>query len=125
YVLKTSDLSRALANAGIDCHIDLHYWCPQGGGSILEGMYWLPNENVSYPRVYVRAGVVSSGAYKAARQALVASAVPEFVNWLRGILALPKNSPALYSSPYFNATFSDKGLTIANKPVYKVRRASR
>ena len=60
YVLKTSQLEKAVLDAGIDCHLDLVYWQPQSGGSILEAHYWLPNENVAHPRVYVRAGVAPS-----------------------------------------------------------------
>ena len=49
YVLKTSQLAKALSDAGIECHVDLVFWVPQTGGSILEGHYWLPNENMGYP----------------------------------------------------------------------------
>src|SRR5215510_12423399 len=87
YVLKTSQLVKALSDAEIDCHVDLVYWVPQSGGSILEGHYWLPNENVAYPRVYVRAGVVPLASRLPASEALLASALPKFIRWLKEILA--------------------------------------
>ncbi len=125
YVLKTSQLAKALLDVGIDCHVDLVYWAPQSGGSILEGHYWLPNENVPYPRVYVRAGAVPSASRAAASEALVDSALPEFVNWLKGILALPDESPALSGLLYFNATYTEQGLVITGQPKYKNRKRPR
>ena len=120
YVLKTSQLEQALT--GIECHVDLNYWVPQGGGSILEGHYWLPNENVPHARVYVRAGVVPSALRSAASEALTDIALPEFVEWLREILQLPTGSPRLHETLYFNATYTADGLAITDKPQYKRRR---
>lgn len=121
YVLKTSQLAEALSEAGIECHVDLVYWMPQTGGSILEGHYWPPNEDVAWPRVYVRAGVVPSVLRMAASEALLVSALPQFVSWLRGILALPQDSPELQGTLYFNATYTVKGLVVTDQPKYKVR----
>lgn len=125
YVLKTSQLAEALAGAGIDCHVDLVYWSPQVGRSVLEGHYWPPNENVPYPRVYVRAGAVPSELRSAAAEALRVAALPRFVQWVQGILALPEGSPALATDSYFNATFTAEGLVVTDQPVYKVRRRAR
>src|SRR5689334_17374101 len=118
YVLKTSQLAKALSDAGIDCHVNLVYWVPRCGGSILEGHYWLPNENVAYPRVYVRAGVVPWTSRATASEALLAKALPEFVRWLQGILALPDESPALNGTHYFNAAYTDNGLVVTDQPEY-------
>jgi len=125
YVLKTSQLAKALSDAGIDCHVDLVYWVPQSGGSILEGAYWLPNENVAYPRVYVRAGVVPSASRAAASKLLLASALPQFIKWLQAVLALPDESPALNGTLYFNAAYTEKGLVVTDQPKYKVPRRER
>jgi hypothetical protein len=122
YVLKTSQLEKALLDAEIDCYVSLVYWMPQCGGSILEGHYWLPNEKVSYPRVYVRAGFVPSALRSAASEALMELALPKFIDWLGWIVALPERSPALEGGLYFNATYTEKGLKITNLPNYKVRR---
>lgn len=125
YVLKTSQLAKVLSDARIDCHVDLVYWLPQCGRSILEAQYWLPNENVPYSRVYVRAGVVPTALRSAARDSLTKLALPQFVEWLREILALPDESPVLQMTPYFNVAYTEKGLVITNQPKYKVRRSPR
>ena len=113
YALKTSQLAKAMSDAVIDCHVDLVYWVPQGGNSILEAHYWLPNANVAHPRVYVRAGAVSSALHAAAAELLLSSALPEFTRWLQAILRLPEGSPALRGTSYFNATYTDKGLAFS------------
>jgi hypothetical protein len=123
YVLKTSQLAKAMSDAGIDCHVDLAYWVPQSGGSILEGHYWLPNENVAWPRLYVRAGVIPSESRPAASEALLATALPQFVSWLQGILALPNESPALNGTLYFNAVYTEKGLVVTDQPKYGKRQS--
>jgi hypothetical protein len=125
YVLKTSHLEKALLDAGIDCHVDLVYWVPQSGNSILQGHFWLPNENVPHPRVYVRAGVVPKALRVAASEALLESALPQFLSWLQGILALPDQSPALHETLYFNAAYTEKGLVVTDQPKYKHRRSTR
>jgi len=124
YVLKTSQLAKALSATGIDCHVDLVYWVPQTGGSILEGHYWLPNEHVAYPRVYVRVGVVPSTLRLVASAALLVVALPQFVSWLQGILALPDHSPALHGTLYFNATYTEEGLVVTDQPKHKVRKGT-
>jgi hypothetical protein len=123
YVLKTSQLAQALSEAQIDTAVDLRFWTPIGNGSILEAYYWLPNANVSYPRVYVRAGVVPLALRTAASGALAESALPAFIRWLQRIIELPDNSPELYGGElYFDAQYTENGLTITHQPVYKVRR---
>lgn len=107
YVLKTSLLQEALDQARIDCHVDLKYWTPQSGSSVLEAHYWLPNGNVEYPRVYLRAGVVPITERQAALDALRCDILPAFISWLSRIIALPKGSPKLHGDLYFNATYED------------------
>jgi hypothetical protein len=125
YVLKTTQLADALADAGINWHVDLVYWSPQTGGSVLEGHYWPPNENVPYPRVYVRAGTVPSALRSAAVEALHEVALPQFIVCVKGIMALLDGSPALSAESYFNATFSEGGLAVTDRPVYKVHKRAR
>jgi hypothetical protein len=122
YSLKTSQLVRALDDAGVDIHIDLVYWRPQVLGSILEAHYWLPNKNVPYPRVYVRAGCVPAVQRAAASESLSEAAIPQFIDWLTGILNSPANSTRLCGEPYFNATYINDRLSISYTPQYKRRR---
>jgi len=114
YVLKTTQLAEALAEAGIDWHFDLVYWLPPTGGSIFERHYWAPRENIPYPRVYVRAGAVTSSLRSAASAALREDALPRFICWVQGLMALPDGSPALAADPYFNATSTPDGLALTD-----------
>jgi hypothetical protein len=114
YALKTSFLQAELDKAQIDCYIHMIYWRPQSGHSILEAQYWLPNQNVPYARVYVRAGVVPSGLRMAASNAMVKIILPSFIEWLSRIIALPANSPVLHSEPFFNAGYDNGRVAISN-----------
>ena len=114
YALKTSLLQATLEEAQIDCYVHLNYWRPQTGCSVLEAEYWLPNQNVPYPRVYIRAGVVPSSHHKAASDAIAKNILPAFTEWLLRILALPENSPVLHSKPYFNAAYDNGEVAITN-----------
>lgn len=113
YVLESSQLEKALFDEAIDCDIDLCYWTPQSGGSILEGRYRTPNENALFPRVYVRAGVVPSALRGAASKALLEIVLPQFAVWLRWVFALADESPTLHEILYFDAAYTEKGLSIA------------
>ena len=114
YVLKTSLLQEALDQAQIDCHVDLNYWTPQSGSSVLEAHYWLPNANVDHPRVYVRAGVVPSAERQAALDTFKGVGLPAFISWLSRITALPNGSPKLHGDLYFNATYDDGEIAITH-----------
>lgn len=120
YVLKTSQLADALAAAGIGWRFDLVYWSPRAGGSILEGHYWPPNENLPHPRVYVRAGSVPSALLLTVAEVLRESALPQFIRWVEGLVALPEGSPALAREAYFNATFTVDGLAFTDQPLYRI-----
>lgn len=106
YALKASMLEAALERAGIDCHVEVRFWMPQEGGSVLEAHYWLPNEHVDHPRVHVRAGAVASTERAAAQAAVEEEILPAFIAWLTGVLALPAGSPLLHGEPAFNAVFA-------------------
>ena len=114
YVLKTSLLQETLDQAQIDCHVDLNYWTPQSGCSVLEAHYWLPNANVDHPRVYVRAGVVPSAERQAALDALRGVGLPAFMSWLSRIIALPKGSPKLQGDLHFDASYGDGEIAITH-----------
>ncbi len=105
YVLKTSLLEDAVTAVGLDCHIEVRYWTPTIDGSILEAEYWLPNENVSYPRAYVRAGSLPKEQRHDAARSLKTMVLPAFVQWLAKVVALPRNSPILLRGPKFEATY--------------------
>jgi hypothetical protein len=112
YVLRTSLLEAAVSAAGLDCHIDLKYWTPTVDGSILEAEYWLPNENVPYPRTYVRAGSLLREQRSAAAALLKTAVLPAFTQWLVKVLALADNSPILLRGPKFAARYQHGAVDI-------------
>ncbi len=114
YVLKTSQLAEALLEADINIYVDLNY--VQNKATVFSAYYWLPNQKVPYPRVYISVGVVHKDFYMNACRKMSESVIPLFVDWLQGILCLPENSPLLYSKPYFNATFADNRIAITKYP---------
>jgi hypothetical protein len=119
YVLKTSLLERALREADVKIDTHLIYWIPEGGGSILEAFYWVPNENVSYPRLYMRAGVVPNKEHKKAFELLQNEALPAFAEWLTFLTALPDDSTLLKDKPYFNASYIEGQLKVEKSPLNK------
>ncbi|BDP41835.1 hypothetical protein DAETH_18040 [Deinococcus aetherius] len=98
FILKSSTLERALTEA--DIKIDTHL-IHGAGGIFFDAHFWPPNANVGYERLYVRAGAVPSGVGQAARIYVEGSVLPDLMDWLAGILALPKNSPIRREKQYF------------------------
>jgi hypothetical protein len=116
YVLKTSMLKDAVEATGLDLNIHLIYWNPYRipiGETILECHYWLPNENVDYDRFYIRAGTVKSENRKIAETLLKEEVLPKFIDWIKDLKSLPKNSTKLKNNLYFNAIFRE------NKVIYQ------
>lgn len=108
YVLKSSQLDDLFKCTGITIHTDLVYWLPQKIGSILEVYYWLPNNNVPYSRLYVRAGALPKDNIQEARIIMYEEVLPKLGNWLEDIQKLDNHS--FYggkSLPYFNAVYKN------------------
>jgi hypothetical protein len=120
YVLKTSLLERVLRETDVKIDTHLIYWIPESGGSILEAFYWLPNENVSYPRLYMRAGVVPNQEHKKAFELLQNEALPTFAEWLTFLTALPDDSTLLNDELYFNVSYIEGHLKIEKSPLNKL-----
>ena len=116
YVLQTSILETALIEAGIKSAVSLHYWTPQHDGSVLLAEYWMPNANVDHRRVYLRAGSIPRSDRADALEQLQATAIPAFVTWLTRLERLPDEASVLFAQPWFEATYSDKQLTVSQFP---------
>jgi hypothetical protein len=116
YVLRTSMLEGALSEAAIECRVQLQYWQPPSGGSILQAFYWVDHASPADDRVYVRAGTVASQQRRLAAEQLSLTGLPAFIAWLAGILALPRNSPELYAKPFFDAVFDGESLRVVSRP---------
>lgn len=89
YLLKPSTLEAALEGAGIN--IDVHLI--RSPGDLFDAHFWPPNENVSYERLYVRAGSVPAEQAAEARHQAETVMIPDLVRWIAGILAQDGNSP--------------------------------
>lgn len=89
YPLKPSALEAALSGAGIG--IDVHLI--RSPGELFDAHFWPPNENVSYERLYVRAGSVPSERAAEARLRAETVMLPELVRWIANIIAQDTRSP--------------------------------
>ncbi|MEH7403653.1 hypothetical protein V7148_22115 [Gottfriedia acidiceleris] len=107
YILKTSQLEEVLKENKCTIHVDLEYWLPQKIGNILEVHYWLPNSNVPYSRLYIRAGALDNKDVHEAREVMIKTVYPEFIKWLEYYLKLPENAPQLFKKPYFCAVYEE------------------
>ena len=115
YVLKTGQLKKILDDNNIQIHIDLNYCFAFSTElcSIFEALYWLPNENIPYDRVYIRAGALPKENIFIAREKLEKKVLPEFVIWIKNILSLPYNSTLLKHGLRFHATFHTNDVFIS------------
>lgn len=117
YVLKTSLIEKAFEEERISIHTELNYSVSQSMGHILSAFYWIPNENVDYPRLYAIAGVVPNNEHKHAYELLISDVIPSFIEWIREIVSLPLNSPFLDEKPYFNSLYQSGSITIERLPL--------
>lgn len=108
-------LRDAIEEKGIDCNVHLLFWTPQRIGSVLECYYWLPSDTVQYDRFYIRAGVVLSEERKRVEELLREFAVPELLERMERVKALPNDSTHLKSGVIFDATYEKGVLAIDGK----------
>jgi len=92
FVLKTSILEKTLTDNKIETDITLINTKPHISGSIFEAFFWLPNENVNYHRLYIRAGALINKDVQIAREGLINEVLPQFVKWIKSIEQLEKSS---------------------------------
>jgi hypothetical protein len=119
YVLKTSQLVDVLEPLNIDQHIHLNYHSSRAGEmgiNIFECLYWLPNFNVPYSRFYITIGTVNKAEKKNAADLFVATAIEQFLEWVKYMASLPANSTLLKHNSYFKVIFKDGVITIVNDP---------
>ena len=105
YVLKTGQLENLLTDNNINIHIELNYIFSSEMGSVFEAFYWLPNNNVPYDRVYIRARALPKENLTFMREKLDKVILPEFIVWINNIMALPDNSTLLKHNLHFHAVF--------------------
>lgn len=108
YVLRSSQLHDVLISTGITIHTDLNYWLPQIIGSIFEVHYFSANQNVPYPRLYIRAGALTKDDIQNAKIFMANEVLPTFSIWLEEIhKQVCYSQYPISSSPYFNAIYKE------------------
>ena len=98
-----------------ECDVLLRYWTPLSGSSILEGEYWLPNENRP-ATLFVRAGSLPVDDVEKARGLLTVAVLPEFARWFVSVLRLSDRSTELHAKPRFDAVYGDGQIVINRNP---------
>lgn len=91
YPIQTGALADALEEADVtlDCTVNYH----NNLGTGFTAWFWPPNPNVEYERLYLTIGAVRAEEASELRQRMSEAVLPEFISWIRGLLALPANSP--------------------------------
>ena len=106
YMLKTKQLESLLKINEVNMHIDLCY--TRGIGPTIDAFFWLPNENISYDRLYVRVGVLPKEEMSQAKAKIEEIVLPEFAIWLKSILALVNNSEYIRHDARFFAEYRNQ-----------------
>ena len=79
YPLRSSQLVQALAEAEIswDSHLIFSRTQP-----FFDLLYWPPQSNIPYERLYIRVGAVSASQAWVAREWMQNTVIPEAINWV-------------------------------------------
>jgi hypothetical protein len=115
YVLKTNQLKQLLEDRNITIDVQLAFWLPEKTGSILEAHFRFPNEIMPHNHIYTLAGALFRSDVQSAKEQLVSIVFPAFIKWLDFYTHLPCDSTHFLNRPYFNAIYSDKGISIVSK----------
>ena len=115
FILKTNQLEGLMAD--IDIPVHLFYsgtWSTRYSATeeIFHARYCFPDSFYDYAHLHISAGFLLKEDVSLAREELSEVALPEFVVWVKNILALPDDSTYFYGTPFFIAVFRDKQLTI-------------
>ena len=118
FVLKTNQLENIIAD--IDIPVCLFYsgnWSTRyyATGDIFSARYCFPDSYFEYTHLNIRAGFLIKEDVFTARKELSEVALPEFVVWVKKILALPADSTYFSKTPYFNTVYHNKRLTITKR----------
>jgi len=104
FMLKTKQLEDLLEINEVNMHIDLVY---SNIGSTFDAFFWLPNENISYNRLYIRVGILPKEEIYQAKEEIEKIVLPEFIIWLKNILALVNNSEYIRHDAQFFAEYKN------------------
>jgi hypothetical protein len=91
YALQSSLLKEVLEDVKIDIDVLLKYWTPNyfyDGYPIFSCELWPPNPRVKFERYYIEVCPVKSEDKKLVEELLKQYVLPEFITWLKRIVAL-------------------------------------
>lgn len=104
YGLNTKNLKNLMIEAEINIEVTVSY---SHSKIFFDAQYVRPNRNVDHERILVRVGSVKSEDRRGAKQYVEHSVLPEFIEWVSGLVSLPKNSTKFsdHSFVYFRRDF--------------------
>ena len=115
FILKTNQLEDLMAD--IDIPVRLFYrgtWATRSSatGEIFHARYCFPDRFYDYTHFSISAGSLLKEDVFPARKELSEVALPEFIVWVKNILALQDDCTYFNKTPYFNVVFHNKQLAI-------------
>ena len=119
YVTKSSRLQELFEELTLDIDISVRYHVPKRGSDgvvIFDCLFWLPNPNVSYNRLYITVGTVES-TRKEEVNALMEGFYLQFKKWLGLMCSQSYNSTLLKQDSYISANFTANELVIKSMPI--------
>ena len=115
FALKTNQLEDIMADIDIPVHLFYNgtwYTRYSSSGEIFRVRYCLPDRFHDYTHLSISAGFLLKEEVFSARKELTEVVFPEFIVWIKNILALPDDSTYFSKTLYFSATFHNKQLII-------------
>ncbi|WP_316794077.1 hypothetical protein [Pedobacter frigoris] len=118
YVIKSSQLEEIFEELGVTIDISVKYYFSKEGAQgirVFECLYWLPNKNVPYERLYINVGTVTF-TQKDKIDTLLKEFFPKFKEWVLFMASLSENSTFLKQNNYIQANFTNDSLTVKSSP---------
>ena len=114
FVLQTNQIENLMADINIPIHLGYSgAWITRcASGRIFHAQYRFPNCFHDYTYLDISVGFLLKGEIFSARKELSEVTLPEFVIWVKKIMALPNDSTYFNKTPYFQVNFHNKLLTI-------------
>jgi hypothetical protein len=104
YPIKSSIFESILNENNISTFVHLIY---KYSKIFFDAHYWLPNQNVSNARFYVRIGCIESSKHKDALKFMNTIVMPDFIKWCKKMLSLPEGNLLLTKENYFWREFKN------------------
>ncbi|MBE9597980.1 hypothetical protein [Pedobacter sp. MC2016-24] len=120
YIIKSSQLKALFEELKLDIDVSVNYSVSKEGPEgirVFECLYWLPNMNVSYDRLYITIGTVNI-SNKEKISILLKELFPKFKEWILFLLSQPENSTLIKHDSYIRANFINDEFVLKSEPDY-------